>query len=96
YAPWRRMRKISMEEAWNTIEELVQYEKEEWDDPIFPEKGSLNYENVNMEQMMENMECQVDSLMKDAISLVGKNENLCGLMSNEARYVSLNHLTPGS
>ncbi|GJV63944.1 hypothetical protein Tco_1474772 [Tanacetum coccineum] len=33
-----RLRKMSVEEAWNTIEELVQYEEEEWDDPIFLEK----------------------------------------------------------
>ncbi|GJY87090.1 zinc finger, CCHC-type containing protein [Tanacetum coccineum] len=71
YAAEGRLRKMSMEEAWNTIEELVQYEEEEWDDPIFSERGSLNYENANMEQILENMKCQVNSLMKDAISLVG-------------------------
>ncbi|GKC96169.1 hypothetical protein Tco_1161611 [Tanacetum coccineum] len=31
------------------------------------------------------MECQVDMLMNDAISLIGKSENLCGLSSNEVR-----------
>ncbi|GKE92562.1 hypothetical protein Tco_1573657 [Tanacetum coccineum] len=38
--------------------------------------------------MLKNMECQVDSLMKDAISLVGKSENLYGIISNEAGYLS--------
>ncbi|GJU96291.1 hypothetical protein Tco_1321047 [Tanacetum coccineum] len=88
YAAEGRLRKMSTEEAWNSIKELVQYEEEEWDDPIFSEKGSLNYENANMEQILENKECQVDSLMKDAISLVEKSENLCELMRNEAGYLS--------
>ncbi|GJU78079.1 hypothetical protein Tco_1275149 [Tanacetum coccineum] len=43
YAAGGRLRKMSAKEAWNTIEELVQYEEEEWDDPIFPEKGSLDH-----------------------------------------------------
>ncbi|GJU21331.1 hypothetical protein Tco_1154673 [Tanacetum coccineum] len=38
--------------------------------------------------MLESMEFQVDSLMKDAISLRGKSENLCGLMRNESGYLS--------
>nr|GEU40340.1 zinc finger, CCHC-type [Tanacetum cinerariifolium] len=67
----------------------LDFNEEEWDDLIFPEKGSLNYENANMEQRLENMEYQVDSLIKDAISLVGKSENLCGIMRNEGGYLSL-------
>ncbi|GKB15963.1 hypothetical protein Tco_0849886 [Tanacetum coccineum] len=89
YAAGRRLREISAKEAWSTIEELVQYEEEGWDNLIFLEKGSLNYENTNMEQILESMECHVDSLMKNEISLVGKSENLCGLMNNEAGYLSL-------
>ncbi|GKD86076.1 hypothetical protein Tco_1357230, partial [Tanacetum coccineum] len=77
------LRKMSAEGAWNTIKELVQYEEEEWDDQIFLEKGSLDNGNANMEQILENMEYQVNSLMKYAISLLGMSENLCGIMSNE-------------
>ncbi|GJX94739.1 hypothetical protein Tco_0349325 [Tanacetum coccineum] len=88
YAAGGQLRKMSAKEAWNTIEELVYYDEEEWDDPIFSDKGSLNYGNTNMEQMLENIEYQVGSLMKDAILLVGKSENLCGIMSNEAGYRS--------
>ncbi|GJU30339.1 hypothetical protein Tco_1173928 [Tanacetum coccineum] len=79
---------MSIKEAWNTIEEMVLYEEKEWDDLIFPEKGSLGHGNANVEHILENIEYQVDSLMKDAISLVEKSENLCGKMSNEARYLS--------
>ncbi|GJU11945.1 hypothetical protein Tco_1134341 [Tanacetum coccineum] len=74
---------MSAKEARNTIKELVQYEEKEWDDPVFPNRGSLNLGNSNMEQLLVKMEYQVDSLMKDAISLMGKSENLCGIMSNE-------------
>nr|GEU95701.1 hypothetical protein [Tanacetum cinerariifolium] len=52
------------------------------------DKGSLDYGNANMEQILEKMEYQVGSLMKDAISLVEKSENLCGIMSNDAGYLS--------
>ncbi|GJS89410.1 hypothetical protein Tco_0772046 [Tanacetum coccineum] len=70
------LRKMSAEGAWNTIKELVQYEEEEWDDQIFSEKGSLDNGNANMEQILENMEYQVNSLMKYAISLLGISEKL--------------------
>ncbi|GJS92002.1 hypothetical protein Tco_0774638 [Tanacetum coccineum] len=79
---------MSAKEARNTIEELVQYEEKEWDDPVFPNRGSLNFGNSNMEQLLVKMKYQVDSLMKDAISLMGKSENLCGIMSNEVGYIS--------
>ncbi|GKA28721.1 hypothetical protein Tco_0714966 [Tanacetum coccineum] len=82
YAAGGKLKKLRPE-AWETIDEFVQYEEEWWDEPIFLEKGSLNHENANMEQILENMECQVDSLMKDAISLIGKSEDLYGLSSNE-------------
>ncbi|GJR72215.1 hypothetical protein Tco_0084580 [Tanacetum coccineum] len=58
YATGGQLRKISTEKAWNTIEELAQYEREGWNDLIFPKKGSLNYENANMEQILGKMEGQ--------------------------------------
>ncbi|GKG40655.1 zinc finger, CCHC-type containing protein, partial [Tanacetum coccineum] len=42
YATGGPLRKISTEKAWNNIEELAQYEREGWNDPIFPKKGSLD------------------------------------------------------
>nr|GEV34420.1 hypothetical protein [Tanacetum cinerariifolium] len=84
-----QLRKIGTEKARNTIMELAQYEREGWNDPIFPKKGSLNYENANMEQILGIMEGQVDSMMKDAISLIGKSENLCRLSSNKIWHLPL-------
>ncbi|GJZ37258.1 hypothetical protein Tco_0583449, partial [Tanacetum coccineum] len=43
-----RLRKINPKEAWNTIEELAQYEEDEWDDPIFLNKGSFDYGNATL------------------------------------------------
>ncbi|GJS19653.1 hypothetical protein Tco_0448285, partial [Tanacetum coccineum] len=62
----------------STIEELARYEDEGWNDPIFPEEGSLNYKNSNIEQLLGIMEYQVDMHMKNAISPMGKSKNLCG------------------
>ncbi|GKE22917.1 hypothetical protein Tco_1434429 [Tanacetum coccineum] len=70
---------MSAEKAWNIIEDFAQYEEEGRNEPIFPEEGSLNYKNSNIEQLLGVMECQVDTLMKDAISLMGKSGDLCGL-----------------
>ncbi|GKA51281.1 hypothetical protein Tco_0744477 [Tanacetum coccineum] len=78
---------MSAEKAWNTIEELARYEEEGWNDPIFPKEVSLNYKNANIEQLLGVMECQVDTLMKDAILLMGKSGNLCGLTSNTMRQL---------
>ncbi|GKA39254.1 hypothetical protein Tco_0731805 [Tanacetum coccineum] len=89
YAAGGRLRKMIPEKEWTTIEELAQYEEERWNDPIFPKNGSLNYENANIELVLEIMECQVDMLIKDAISLIGKSETLCGLSSNEIRQLPL-------
>ncbi|GKB33277.1 hypothetical protein Tco_0872678 [Tanacetum coccineum] len=47
-----RLRKLSAKEAWKTIEDLALYEEEEWYDPIFPKRGSLDYENTNTEQLL--------------------------------------------
>ncbi|GJS21623.1 hypothetical protein Tco_0450255 [Tanacetum coccineum] len=63
YAAGGRLRKLRAEVAWVTIEDLAQYEDEEWDDPIFLEKGSLDYINATLEQELESMNCQVESLM---------------------------------
>ncbi|GKA36789.1 hypothetical protein Tco_0723354 [Tanacetum coccineum] len=89
YAAEGRLRKISTEKAWIIIEELARYKKEGWNDPIFPEEGSLIYKNANIEKLLGFMKCQVDTLIKDAISLMGKSEDLCGLTSNTMRQLPL-------
>nr|GEX60152.1 ribonuclease H-like domain-containing protein [Tanacetum cinerariifolium] len=40
--------------AWETIENLAQYEEEEWDDPIFLEKGNLDYIDATLKQELES------------------------------------------
>ncbi|GJY45213.1 hypothetical protein Tco_0433426 [Tanacetum coccineum] len=89
YAVGGRLRKLRLEVAWETIKDLAQYEEEGWNDPIFPEEGSLNYKNANIEQLLGVMECKVDTLMKDAISLMVKSGNLSGPTSNKMHQLPL-------
>ncbi|GJU60982.1 hypothetical protein Tco_1238748 [Tanacetum coccineum] len=74
YAVKGRLRELSAEKAWATIEKLAQYEDEGWNDPIIPEEGSLDYENPNIDHLLGVMEYKVDMLMKDAILLIGRSE----------------------
>ncbi|GJR26349.1 zinc finger, CCHC-type containing protein [Tanacetum coccineum] len=69
YAAGGRLRKLSSEEAWETIEDLTQYEEEEWNEPIFSEKGSPDYIDANLEQELESMERRVESLMRSEVLL---------------------------
>ncbi|GKD88821.1 hypothetical protein Tco_1364328, partial [Tanacetum coccineum] len=48
-----------------------------------PGEGSLDYENPDIEQLLGVMECKVDTLIKDAISLMGKSESVFRLATNE-------------
>ncbi|GJY58000.1 putative ribonuclease H-like domain-containing protein [Tanacetum coccineum] len=82
YASGGRLRKISAKKAWATIEELARYEDEGWNDPVAPGEGSLDYKNPDIEQLLGVMECKVDTLMKDAISLIGRSESVFGMTSN--------------
>ncbi|GJY26418.1 hypothetical protein Tco_0401144 [Tanacetum coccineum] len=76
-----RLRKISAEKAWATIEELARYEDEGWNDPAFPEEESLSYKNPDIEQLLGIMESHVGALMKDAISIMKKSEDIFGISS---------------
>nr|GEW66070.1 MAK10-like protein [Tanacetum cinerariifolium] len=49
YAARGRLRKISAEKAWATIEELARYEDEGWNDPVTVGEGSLDCENLDIE-----------------------------------------------
>ncbi|GJZ88654.1 zinc finger, CCHC-type containing protein [Tanacetum coccineum] len=82
YAAGGRLRKLSAEKAWATIEELARYEEEGWNDLVAPGEGSLDYENPDIEQLLGVMECKVDTLMKEAISLMGRSESVFGMTSN--------------
>nr|GEW33146.1 hypothetical protein [Tanacetum cinerariifolium] len=42
YSTAERVGIQSTKESWETIKDLAQYEDEEWDNPIFLEKGNLD------------------------------------------------------
>ncbi|GJY70883.1 hypothetical protein Tco_0474586 [Tanacetum coccineum] len=65
-----------------TIEELARYEEEGWNNPVALGKGSLDYENPNIKQLLGVMKCKVDALMKEAISLMGRSKSVFGMTSN--------------
>nr|GFA07951.1 zinc finger, CCHC-type [Tanacetum cinerariifolium] len=66
-----------------TIEKLAQYEEEGWNDPIIPEEGNLDYKNPDIEHVLGVMEYKVDTLMKDAILLIGGSKSIFRMTSNE-------------
>nr|GFA51919.1 MAK10-like protein [Tanacetum cinerariifolium] len=55
--------------AWETIENLAQYEGEWWNNIIFPNKGSPDYIDANLKQELEGMKCRVESLMRSKVLL---------------------------
>ncbi|GJX37411.1 hypothetical protein Tco_0250714 [Tanacetum coccineum] len=83
YAAGGRLRKLRPDEAWSTIERLVQYEDGGWNDALVPNKVSLNPENPDIEQLLGIIEHKVDTLMKDAISLMKKSQSVFRLIPNE-------------
>ncbi|GJS98301.1 hypothetical protein Tco_0819471 [Tanacetum coccineum] len=66
-----------------TIDKLAQYEDEGWNNPVIPEEGNLDYENPDIEHLLGVMEYKVDTLMKDALLLIGGNESMFRMTSNE-------------
>nr|GEX99336.1 hypothetical protein [Tanacetum cinerariifolium] len=69
YAAGGRLRKLRPKEAWETIEDLAQYKKEEWNDQIFFEKESPDYIDATLEHELESMDCRVESLMRNKVLL---------------------------
>ncbi|GJR31095.1 hypothetical protein Tco_1107327 [Tanacetum coccineum] len=49
---------------------------------VTPREGNLDYENHDIKQLLGVMECKVDTLMKEAISLMGRSESIFGMTSN--------------
>ncbi|GKB11573.1 hypothetical protein Tco_0845496 [Tanacetum coccineum] len=83
YAAGGRLRKLRPKEAWETIENLAQSEEEEeWNEPIFSEKGSPDYIDANLEQELESMERRVESLMRSEVLLYYEE----GFMSPKRPY----------
>ncbi|GKA30718.1 hypothetical protein Tco_0717023 [Tanacetum coccineum] len=83
YAAGGRLRKLRLDEAWAAIERLAQYENEGWNDAFILDEVSLNYENPNIEQLLGIMERKVNTLMKDAISLMRESDSIFRLTTNE-------------
>ncbi|GJZ96674.1 hypothetical protein Tco_0669008 [Tanacetum coccineum] len=83
YAAGGRLRKLRPDEAWATIKRLAQYEDEGWNDAFIPDEVSLNYKNPEIEQLLGIMERKVDTLMKDAILLMGRSESVFRMTTNE-------------
>ncbi|GJW81759.1 hypothetical protein Tco_0145734 [Tanacetum coccineum] len=73
---------MSAEKAWATIEELARYEDEGWNDLFAPREGNLDYENPDIEQLLGVIKCKVDTLIKEAISLMGRSKSIFGMTSN--------------
>ncbi|GJQ89440.1 hypothetical protein Tco_0000579 [Tanacetum coccineum] len=78
-----RVRKLSPDKSWATIERVAQYEDEGWNDAFTLEEMSFNYENPDVEQLLGIMERKVDTLMKDAISLMGKSKSVFRSTTNK-------------
>ncbi|GJY72564.1 hypothetical protein Tco_0476267 [Tanacetum coccineum] len=83
YAVGGRLIKLRPDKAWAAIQRLAQYEDERWNDAFIPDEVSLNYENPDIDQLLGIMERKVDTLMKDAISLMGKSDSVFRLTTNE-------------
>ncbi|GJX66648.1 hypothetical protein Tco_0300991 [Tanacetum coccineum] len=64
YTTGGRLIKLRPEEAWKTIEDLAQYEEEEWNEPKIPD-----YIDANLEHELKSMECRVVSLMRNEVLL---------------------------
>ncbi|GJZ37775.1 hypothetical protein Tco_0583966 [Tanacetum coccineum] len=78
-----RLRKLRLDKAWAAIERLAQYKDEGWNDAFIPDEMSFNYENPDTGQILGIMERKVDTLMKGAISLIGKSKSVFRLTTNE-------------
>ncbi|GJT74372.1 zinc finger, CCHC-type containing protein [Tanacetum coccineum] len=83
YVACGRLRKLRPYKAWAVIERLAQYENEGRNDAFVPEDVRPNYGNPNIKQLLGIMEHKVDTLMKDAILLMGKSESVFRLATNE-------------
>ncbi|GJS31133.1 hypothetical protein Tco_0491753 [Tanacetum coccineum] len=70
-------------------ERTPRYEDEGWNDLVALGEGSVDYENPDNEQLLGAMECKVDTLMKEAISLMRRSERIFGMTSNTVYQLPL-------
>ncbi|GJV21635.1 hypothetical protein Tco_1370655 [Tanacetum coccineum] len=81
--PGGRLRKLRPDKAFDTIERLAQYENERWNDTFTSHEVNFGYKNPNVKQLLRIIEHKVDTLMKDAISLMGNNKGIFQLTTNK-------------
>nr|GEY08984.1 MAK10-like protein [Tanacetum cinerariifolium] len=60
----------------------ARYEDEGWNGLVAPGEGSLDYENPDIKQLLGVMKCKVDTLVKEASSLMKRSESIFGMASN--------------
>lgn len=72
-----RLSRLSVNKCWEVVEDLAQYEEEEWNDSKFSEEGILNCMSATQEQLFENIKRQVEKLMKAEAHVVEENRNEC-------------------
>nr|GEW79957.1 hypothetical protein [Tanacetum cinerariifolium] len=87
----------SLSEAWTRFKDLLQKVPHHDINLWFKFKyttieGNIDYENPNIEQLLGVMKYNVDILMKDAISLMGRSESVFGMTSNEIYQLLLKPL----
>ena len=75
YAANGKLSKLHVDKCWEVIEDLANYEEEEWEDPMFPEKSMPNHIHATQEQLFESLTRQVDELMKAEASRVETETN---------------------
>ncbi|GJX51988.1 hypothetical protein Tco_0280357 [Tanacetum coccineum] len=83
YPAGGRLRKLSAEKAWATIKELAQYEDEGWNDLVAPGKGSLDYKNPDIEQLLRVMEWKLKEEIRMETNIVKKIEKIISYPDTE-------------
>ncbi|GKA26688.1 zinc finger, CCHC-type containing protein [Tanacetum coccineum] len=79
----------SLSKAWTRFKDLLRkvphHGLDLWlqNDAFIPVEISLNYENPDIEQLLGIMKRKVDTLMKDAISLMGRSKSIFRMTTNE-------------
>ena len=86
YAANGRLSKLHVDKCWKVIEDLANYEEEEWEDPILPEKSMLNHIHSTQEQLFESLTRQVDELMKAEASRVETEINPVRCVNAVSRF----------
>nr|GEV20377.1 MAK10-like protein [Tanacetum cinerariifolium] len=65
------------------MQELAQYKDEGWNNASIPSEERLNYKNIDIKQLLGIMKSKVNTLMKDAISLMGRSKGVFRMTTNK-------------